>query len=137
MLTRSLERKFLRFRRTIDPTRLRTQGAADPSAVAAEVEGSDEVGRAIDALPDPYRSVLVLRFRHGMEPAEIANALGLPPGTVRSHIHRGLERVKRAVPAGLAGGVLLDLPISHGLQVMRQQVLAQAQVAAVTTAGSV
>ncbi len=125
-----------RDRRTVDPERLLRPRIADPAASAQSAEGVQEAQKAIDALPDPYRSVLVLRFRHGMEPAEIANALGLPPATVRSHLHRGLERVKRTVPSGLASAAFADLPVMRGLSSVRATVLLRAEAVAPEIAAS-
>lgn len=56
----------------------------------------------IATLPEPYRSVLsgVLVAGHG--PEQLAAELGRPAPTVRSQLHRGLARLRRALPAVLA-----------------------------------
>ena len=114
-------------RRTVDPSRLEPRESADPAATAERAELSEEAWRAIDAIEDPARSVLVLRWRHGLEPAEIANALGIPPATVRSHLHRGLERVRRAVPVAFAVAASGPVPVVRGLPAVRATVLARAE----------
>ena len=48
----------------------------------------DLVERAIRDLPDELRAPLVLRELDGLEYAEIASALGVELGTVRSRLHR-------------------------------------------------
>src|SRR6185503_10774552 len=68
-----------------------------------ELDG--EVARAIDALEEPYREAVLLRLRHGMEPADIAHVLGRDPGTVRVQLHRGLEKLRATLPAGLVAGL--------------------------------
>src|SRR2546425_477272 len=89
---RSIEHRFEHYRRTGDP--------ADP---ASRREDADAVGQAIDELADPAKSILVLRYRHGLEPADIAAQLGMPPATVRSHLHRGIQSVRKRVSvAGVA-----------------------------------
>ncbi|HKD99430.1 MAG TPA: sigma-70 family RNA polymerase sigma factor, partial [Planctomycetota bacterium] len=43
---------------------------------------------------EPVRSILLLRFRDGLETVEIARRLGMPGGTVRSHLSRGIEGLR-------------------------------------------
>ena len=49
----------------------------------------EEIQRAIDALPDEFRSVIVLREQNDMSYKEIAAILGCPAGTVMSRLNRG------------------------------------------------
>jgi RNA polymerase sigma-70 factor (ECF subfamily) len=53
---------------------------------------------AIAALPDGDREVLLLNSLAGFDSREIATALGIPEGTVRSRLHR-VRRALRAVAA--------------------------------------
>lgn len=76
--------------------------APDPARLAASDEAFAAVMAAIDALPLPYRQVLRLRLVHGLQPIEIARALEVPVGTVRAQLHRGLEQLRAALPAGVA-----------------------------------
>lgn len=46
--------------------------------------------RLIDRLPERSRMIVVLRFQEEMEPAEIAEVLDIPLGTVKSNLHRSL-----------------------------------------------
>lgn len=55
----------------------------------------DAVGRAITAVPEKYRLSLVLRDIEGLSYEEIAQALGIPGGTVRSRINRARSMLKR------------------------------------------
>ena len=48
-----------------------------------------KVRQCVQELPDEYREAVVLRDMESLSYEEIAEALGLPPGTVRSRIHRG------------------------------------------------
>lgn len=48
-------------------------------------------------LPYRQRAAIVLRFYSDLSEAEIAEALGCRPGTVGSLIHRGLERLRKAI----------------------------------------
>jgi RNA polymerase sigma-70 factor (ECF subfamily) len=62
-------------------------------AIAQESFG--RIRLAIDALPGPLREVLVLRFFHELEPAEIARVLDVKPGTARIRLFRALEELRR------------------------------------------
>jgi RNA polymerase sigma factor (sigma-70 family) len=67
---------------------------ADPLE-AAERAGVSERVRTALALLDPLRRQLVsLAFEHGYSQSEIAQQMGLPLGTVKSHIRRGLAAMK-------------------------------------------
>ena len=98
----------------------------DPASVAAAQELAERAGDAIDALRDPYRQVLVLRLIHGLEPIEIAHALGRPPGTVRMQLARGLERLRQRLPEESAFGLVLLLEPARGLGAVREAVVARA-----------
>lgn len=58
---------------------------------------SSVVWLALWDLPQAQREVLVLRFYLDQSTAQIAEALDLPAGTVRSHIHRGLATLKQVM----------------------------------------
>jgi RNA polymerase sigma-70 factor (ECF subfamily) len=59
-----------------------------PSHEAA-VDARIDVDRALRGLLPEFRSAVVLRDLLGLDYAEIAAVLGIPPGTVRSRIARG------------------------------------------------
>ena len=50
--------------------------------------------RQIARLPERSRMIVVLRFQEEMEPGEIAEALGIPVGTVKSNLHRALALLR-------------------------------------------
>ena len=66
-----------------------------PLVAAAGREQLDRVLQAIGQLEDPLPSVLLLRFVEGLSVEEIAMALEMPLGTVKSHIHRSRMRLKQ------------------------------------------
>lgn len=49
----------------------------------------EDIERALDALPDPYRLAVVLVDVEGFTYAEAAESLSIPVGTVRSRLSRG------------------------------------------------
>ena len=61
----------------------------DPSEVAEQGAFLAKVRACIQELPDEYREAVVLRDMESLSYEEIATALSLPLGTVRSRIHRG------------------------------------------------
>jgi RNA polymerase sigma-70 factor (ECF subfamily) len=67
----------------------------------------EDLEKAVDALPEPYRVVVVMADVQGLSYQEIADALGVPIGTVRSRLARGRALLQRAlwehaIDAGLA-----------------------------------
>ena len=67
----------------------------DPSDVASRAEFLRQVRRCVQELPDEYREAIVLRDMESLSYDEIADALGLMPGTVRSRIHRGRQLLQK------------------------------------------
>jgi len=74
-----------------------------PEAVAARRELQARIWRALGALDDKHREILVLREYHDLSYEEIAGVLRLPVGTVMSRLHRA-RRALRAALGGAAGG---------------------------------
>ena len=70
-------------------------GEADPEGRFYDALLDDEVVRAVEALPDEYRVAVVLSDLHGLRYAEVASALGVPEGTVKSRLFRGRRILQR------------------------------------------
>ena len=115
--------------RTFEAGELAVRVAEDASRPLERRELDGEVARAIDALGEPYRAVLVLRLRHGMEPADIAHVLERDAGTVRVQLHRGLEKLRAALPAALATSALLGLLAPRGMAAIKGSVMKEATAA--------
>ncbi|MFC3503330.1 SigE family RNA polymerase sigma factor [Micromonospora krabiensis] len=60
----------------------------------ADVDKRDEVWRALGRLPRRQRAVLVLRYFEDMTEAQIAEAMGISVGTVKSQAKRALEKLR-------------------------------------------
>jgi len=88
-----------RRRRPTDPLLDDADRVLPASAAADEAseELSDEVQGALSALPDEFRTAVVLCDVVGMSYDEIAVAQGVPVGTVRSRIHRGRRMLRTAL----------------------------------------
>jgi len=82
-------------------TRL-ANGHASPAAALERSELEAALHRAIAELPEDRRIVVVLRDLEGLAYEEIAAALDLPVGTVRSRLHRARmdlkEKLERFFP---------------------------------------
>ena len=65
-------------------------------AVALEdsPSASDAVAQALSGLPEEQREVLVLRFVEDLSLQEIAEAMDIPLGTVKSRLHNALQTLR-------------------------------------------
>jgi len=61
---------------------------------SGQTSSRDELGEAVASLPEAQREVLMLRFVDGLALGEIAEALGIPTGTVKSRLHHGLASLR-------------------------------------------
>jgi len=59
------------------------------------LQSSTLLGSALDGLSEAQRRMLVLAFFEDLSHPEIAQRTGLPVGTVKSHIRRGLQSLRR------------------------------------------
>jgi len=88
----SSERKRMRY--DDDALTLAPSDAADAVAMLERGEIEAALRQAIAELPDERRIVVVLRDVEGLSYEEIAHALDLEPGTVRSRLHRARMDLK-------------------------------------------
>ena len=70
---------------------------ADGREVADSLVWAREVRRCLDRLPAEQRVVLELAYFGGRTQVEIAEQLGLPLGTVKARMFRGLRRMGHAM----------------------------------------
>jgi len=78
-----------------DPLRALPAGSAtDPERVALQGERQRAIREAVARLDEPYREVVALRFFAERSLDEIATITGRPLGTVKTHLHRGLGRLR-------------------------------------------
>jgi RNA polymerase sigma-70 factor (ECF subfamily) len=78
--------------------------AEGPEATASGNEESRRIAAAIAGLPAELRAVLLLRAVEGLSYAEIADAAGIPAGTVMSRLSRARDRLLVALGARARGG---------------------------------
>ena len=105
-----------------DPSRVpHAEPHDDPALGVADAEERRLVQEAMDDLPEPLRGAALLRWRYGLEPAEIAHVKGVPPGTVRSWLHRALKSLR--VEVGALPALLLLFRPERGLGGVRAAVV--------------
>ena len=66
----------------------------DPESLMATAESRVMLERAIDDLPDAFRSVFVARMVEGLSIEETADLFGLRPETVKTRVHRARVRLR-------------------------------------------
>lgn len=93
-------RKGLRHRARVERA---TRLAAVPDAQSGDPVAAVELGAEADSvlallsrLPEPDRSLLYLRDAEGMKVCDLAQAFGLPEGTIKSKLARARARIRRS-----------------------------------------
>ena len=76
------------------------------SVVCATTDVEASVARALEDIPEAFRTVLVLVDIESLTYREVADALGCPIGTVMSRLHRGRKAMQKA---------LIDFATERGL----------------------
>ena len=66
----------------VEPARTR------PDQLVVDAEFRTQVGAAVAQLPDQYRTVITLFYLEQKSYKEVADVLGLPMGTLKTHLHR-------------------------------------------------
>lgn len=87
---------------------LMADASTEPARAVVAAERQRAVRDAIADLPDPYREVVALRFLADLSLAEVAETTGRNLNTVKTHLRRGLERLRPALATegeiGVIGG---------------------------------
>lgn len=72
-----------------------------PEQAVSDRELGSVLERAIDALPEPFRAVFVLRAIEGLSTAETARVLDVGDDTVKTRLHRARAMLQKSVLAGV------------------------------------
>lgn len=75
-------------------------GGPSPQEQAERRDTRDAVRRALDRLSPEHRQVLLLRFMQELDYGEIARALNVSEGTVKSRINRAKSKLREVLAAG-------------------------------------
>lgn len=81
----------------------RADASAGPEDQAVAGDEGRRLRCAIDALPEKYRAVITLYHLQGRQYDEIAQVLGIPMGTVKTHLFRAKEQLRRMLTESAAG----------------------------------
>jgi len=87
----------LAYEKMIDEEFLRSKQPPSPERLVMEGVLDEEVEQALDALPEEYRTVVLMALVEEMSYKEIAAALSIPVGTVMSRLHRGRKLLQAAL----------------------------------------
>ncbi len=85
----------------------RESGVAKPDAMAERLDTFRRLADSVAKLPEPYRSVIYLRYVEGMSVREVAKQQSVPLATAQSHVHRGLEKLRLMVADNIGSQWLL------------------------------
>ncbi len=97
-----------------------------PASSAANREFRSACEASIRELPKAYTEVVRLTVDEGMRPAEIAERLGRPAGTVRSQVTRGMSLLREALPVA-ALPVVVAATSGRGTAAIRSVVMDHAK----------
>jgi len=84
----------------------------DPERHAAQREIRRLIERAIEALPEPFRLVFVMRDVEEMSIDETAAFLGIRPETVKTRLHRARRLMRNALDQRLASALKDTFPFA-------------------------
>jgi RNA polymerase sigma factor (sigma-70 family) len=95
-LSRRSRRTEQRARRREERFARPEKDVASPLELLERAELHRQVVDEVIALPEPYRSAVLLRYFDDLSPAEIAQRESVPVATVRTWLHRGLEKLRQS-----------------------------------------
>lgn len=99
LLVRSVITQARRERRLVATIRVLPTNVADRSDDYVTVIERDQLERGFRRLTPEQRAIIVLRHYSGLQMDEIAETLGIPPGTVRSRLHHAHRAMRAALDA--------------------------------------
>jgi RNA polymerase sigma-70 factor (ECF subfamily) len=86
--------------------------APPPDANVAREQLRQLIEHAVANLPDGFRSVFVLREVEGLSIEETAEALGIPPATVKTRLHRARAKLQEALAPEVKGVLTGSFPFA-------------------------
>jgi RNA polymerase sigma-70 factor, ECF subfamily len=81
------------------PLAVAAPAAAEPAELAERRQERDFWAELLACLPRTQREAVVLRHVEGLPYAEVAEVLGRPVGTVKTHVHRGVRQLRAHLEA--------------------------------------
>ena len=68
--------------------------SSEPEQEILAGEEQEKMRRSIRQLPEKQRVAVTLRYYHDLDTVGIAEAMGVSPGAVKTHLHRALRKLK-------------------------------------------
>ena len=84
-------------------TRIQAPESVEPPRFEADLADHDEMERGFRRLSPEHRAVLVLHYYLGLTLGEVAETLGIPPGTVGSRLHYATRSLRAALDSEARG----------------------------------
>ena len=82
------------------PLAVPAPAAVQPDQLAERRQERELLAELLAGLPRGWREAVVLRHVEGLPYAEVAEVLGRPVGTVKTHVHRGVRQLRERLQAG-------------------------------------
>lgn len=74
-----------------------------PEDIVSQKESQLDVWRAIAALDDRHREIIILRYYHELKLEEIAKVIGVSERTIRTQLHNAHERMRSLMTEKVGG----------------------------------
>jgi RNA polymerase sigma-70 factor, ECF subfamily len=98
----------------------------DPESSVARTQMRHLLESAIDALPDDFRQVVVLRLVEELSGVEVADILGIPEATVKTRLHRARALIQRQLVRNASDAFVDVFPFAGArCEALRNRVLLQ------------
>ena len=100
--------------------------ASDPESSVARTQVRHLLESAIDALPEDFREVLVLRFIEDLSGSQVADILGIPEATVKTRLYRARALVRERIARNISNAFVDVFPFAGArCEALRNRVLLQ------------
>jgi RNA polymerase sigma-70 factor (ECF subfamily) len=76
------------------------EASASPDIQAERAALARALDHGLERIRPEYRAAIVLRYQEELTVSEIAEALGVPDGTVKTYLHRGRKELASILSAG-------------------------------------
>jgi RNA polymerase sigma-70 factor (ECF subfamily) len=87
---------------SLDDARVDTSAlSSGPDRQFGDLEVRDRLEKAIARLPPQYRLLVAAHYLDGVQYTDLAEALGLPLGTVKTQLHRAKQQLRRLLETEL------------------------------------
>jgi RNA polymerase sigma-70 factor (sigma-E family) len=91
------------WRRAFKRREVAVEAVPDRASADPKAGHNDALWSFVQSLPPKQRAVVVLRYYEELSEAEIADVLGISPGTVKSQASRALAALRERAPQSLRG----------------------------------